>query len=299
MSIALVVTRGYGNGTLTGSIADVVRRGYTAGAEATPAYDPGENAVYFDGTGDNYLDTGGADLDGNADSQVISGSLWVKFDADANGSTQEIIYQSKDSTISIRRKADGAFAVRGQGDEPLTEILNLESSAGAILGGQWYHVMFSADIDFVAGDMWIDGVSDLAVSSVDNINDIDYTVSGHRVGIRHDDAVPMAGCLSEVWLNFAEWVDLLEADERAKFYLDGAPVALGLNGETPTTNSPIVYLNAPAATFHENAGTGGDFTQVGTLTDCATTPGGEEEPFRQLEHGGFFVNIGTLGMRGT
>lgn len=31
MSIALVVTRGYSNGTLAGSIADVVRRGYGAG----------------------------------------------------------------------------------------------------------------------------------------------------------------------------------------------------------------------------------------------------------------------------
>lgn len=33
MSIALVVTGGFGNGTLTGSIADVTRRGYGADAE--------------------------------------------------------------------------------------------------------------------------------------------------------------------------------------------------------------------------------------------------------------------------
>lgn len=31
MSIALIVTRGFGNGTLTGSIKDVVTRGYTIG----------------------------------------------------------------------------------------------------------------------------------------------------------------------------------------------------------------------------------------------------------------------------
>ena len=31
MSISLIVTRGYGNGTLTGTIADVVTRGYTIG----------------------------------------------------------------------------------------------------------------------------------------------------------------------------------------------------------------------------------------------------------------------------
>ena len=38
MSIALIVTRGYGNGTLTGSIADVVTRGYTIG-EVAPEFE--------------------------------------------------------------------------------------------------------------------------------------------------------------------------------------------------------------------------------------------------------------------
>ena len=35
MSIALVVTRGYGNGTLTGSIKDVVTAGWTIGVAAS------------------------------------------------------------------------------------------------------------------------------------------------------------------------------------------------------------------------------------------------------------------------
>lgn len=35
MSIALVVTAGFGNGTLTGSVKDVVTRGYTIGVEVT------------------------------------------------------------------------------------------------------------------------------------------------------------------------------------------------------------------------------------------------------------------------
>lgn len=41
MAIRLVVTRGYGNGTFDGTIADVVRRGYgaaEASAENTGAY---------------------------------------------------------------------------------------------------------------------------------------------------------------------------------------------------------------------------------------------------------------------
>ena len=38
MSVALIVTRGYGNGTLAGTIADVVTRGYSIGAEAASTF---------------------------------------------------------------------------------------------------------------------------------------------------------------------------------------------------------------------------------------------------------------------
>ena len=38
MSIALVVTRGFGNGTLTGTIKDAVTAGYTTGAAADPDF---------------------------------------------------------------------------------------------------------------------------------------------------------------------------------------------------------------------------------------------------------------------
>lgn len=41
MSIALVVTRGYGNGTYDGTIADVVTRGYGVGAVVDVAVFPG------------------------------------------------------------------------------------------------------------------------------------------------------------------------------------------------------------------------------------------------------------------
>lgn len=37
MSIRLVVTRGYGNGTFNGTIKDVVTRGYTIGAAGVRA----------------------------------------------------------------------------------------------------------------------------------------------------------------------------------------------------------------------------------------------------------------------
>ncbi len=45
MSIALIVTRGYGNGTLTGTIKDVVIRGYTIGAAEVGFVEVGLNSI--------------------------------------------------------------------------------------------------------------------------------------------------------------------------------------------------------------------------------------------------------------
>lgn len=56
MSIRKVVTRGFGNGTFAGTIADVVRRGYTAAAVAAGAltallqHNPGSGWVDVAGT---------------------------------------------------------------------------------------------------------------------------------------------------------------------------------------------------------------------------------------------------------
>lgn len=41
MSIALIITRGYGNGTFTGTIKDVVTRGYSIAAITTPSHTVG------------------------------------------------------------------------------------------------------------------------------------------------------------------------------------------------------------------------------------------------------------------
>jgi len=48
MSIALVVTRGYGNGTLTGSIKDVTLRGYSIGAAVAVTEESFTGGFFFD-----------------------------------------------------------------------------------------------------------------------------------------------------------------------------------------------------------------------------------------------------------
>lgn len=61
----------------------------------------------------------------------------------------------------------------------------------------------------------------------------------------------------------------------AKFYDNGNPVDLGENGSNPTQNEPIIFLNNPTATWQNNLGSGGNFTENGALTDGTdiTIPG--------------------------
>ena len=47
MSIALVVTRGYGNGAVSGTIKDVVTRGYTIGEVPVPTEPTSRQKIFF------------------------------------------------------------------------------------------------------------------------------------------------------------------------------------------------------------------------------------------------------------
>jgi len=55
MSIPLIVTRGFGNGTLTGAIKDVVTRGYTIGEVVIPDYFIGSGIMMYSKDGNYYV----------------------------------------------------------------------------------------------------------------------------------------------------------------------------------------------------------------------------------------------------
>ena len=57
---------------------------------------------------------------------------------------------------------------------------------------------------------------------------------------------------------------------RAFLASDGKPANLGADGSTPTGTQPILYLANPFATFQNNLGSGGNFTENGELTEGRT-----------------------------
>jgi hypothetical protein len=65
-----------------------------------------------------------------------------------------------------------------------------------------------------------------------------------------------------------EFLDLDVASNLEKVFVEsGIPVNMGSNGSAVTGTQPLIYLNNPLATWQENLGSGGNFTEVGDLYD--------------------------------
>lgn len=67
-----------------------------------------------------------------------------------------------------------------------------------------------------------------------------------------------------MYLNASEYIDFSVEENRRKFFdVSGSVVNLGVDGSTPTGSQPEIYLGNDYDTFHQNLGSGGDFTVSG------------------------------------
>jgi hypothetical protein len=135
----------------------------------------------------------------------------------------------------------------------------------------WRHVMASWNLATAAKHLYVDGADALQAGGTYTNDNIDYTQSNYCVGAFTDGANKVNCCLSDFYFNSAEYIDLSDAGNRAKFYNSG-PVSLGSDGSLPTGTAPIVYLKGDDTNFQTNAGTGGNFTVTGALTSCTAPP---------------------------
>src|SRR5690606_21667422 len=109
----------------------------TAWIAAGPkTYNP--TAVTFDGSND-YL-TRGADLTGNADGTLLTGSFWIRRNSLG---TVQYLYDNTNSRIRLHLNASNALEIRGRNDLG-TMVFDVLSTT-AIDDSDWHHVMFSFD----------------------------------------------------------------------------------------------------------------------------------------------------------
>lgn len=248
-----------------------MRRGMGAIASSTNIFDA--NAVNFTAAGGDYLSKT-TDLTGNADTKLISGSVWIK--AVPPGSN-EFIFNALtgigNQGFVMLQQTDGKIRLQGVNTVPATAIF--ATSGTALSSGAWTHVLFSFDLsDTGKRDIYINGVdSSPSWTTYDN-SALDVAVPDHRVGANAaGSGSSLNADISELWVAYGVYIDFSVAANRAKFRNSGGkPVNLGTDGSLPTGTAPILFFSSATDAWHTNKGTGGGFTENGTLTTASTSP---------------------------
>ncbi len=236
-------------------------------------------AAKFDGVND-FL-ARGADLTGNADGQKGLVSFWFLINSDGFSGVRAFFSGGTGATkysTFIRPNAQGFITGSRWRPPGLGLVLSLPSKSGYAAGSGWHHYLQSWDLG-VAGarHLIIDGIDDLDTGSPNFLFDqgetIGYVQSEHTIAAGIIGTGKLDACLAEVYLNFAEFLDISVAANLEKFRTSGGkPENLGSDGSTPTGNVPIVYLSGGVPEFLTNKGSGGGFTKQGAPVSCETAP---------------------------
>lgn len=228
-------------------------------------------SVNFDG-GADYL-TRGAALTGAADGKEGTFSVWYKANADGAGqnwldTTSSRFFILKDTSDRIN------VIARNSSGTTILDSRNATSDLLEVADG-WVHVLISWNLATGDVDIRMNDVSDIYTATSTN-DTIDYAttptewVIGKNISGGYNY---INGYIAEYWFDDT-YFDLDTESNRRKFYgADGKPVDLGSDGSTPTGAAPLIYLRNEVPDWETNLGSGGGFTENGTLND-----GGAEIP---------------------
>ena len=229
-------------------------------------------AVTFDGSTDYALR--GAGLTGAADSKKGTLVVWLKKGAD--GSLQRI-FNSYSGALELTEVQFGADNVLNIMDRDTAGNNDFHHYSSAITTADgWTCFMSSWDVGNTLDHLFVDGSDDETVGG--NTDDtLDHTSANWVVGGRQDGTTLYTGDMAELWFEDGLYTDFSVEANRLKWRTSaGKPVNLGADGSNPTGTSPIVYLSIrtgqAASEFFTNRGTGGDFTDQGSIAIASTSP---------------------------
>lgn len=216
------------------------------------------NAVTFDGTND-YL-TRGADLTGVSDSKSLTFSVWIKPATLSNN----YIYESTGGSGLFKLPSSGYFVCSFL-DSAGTPILSGASTATAITANVWNHILFSCDLtDTGKRFLYINDVANTATYSRYTNTNIDFTRADHAIGAQVSSFGKYFGDMADLSLTLGTYTDIsVEANRRLYITSTGKPVK---------PSSGIIVLTGATDSWHTNKGTGGGFTENGSLSTAPTSP---------------------------
>lgn len=236
--------------------ADARRRWVPAIASATSfAY----SSAQFDGTND-WLNRG-ANLTGAVDSKKFMISFWCKFTG-GDGDFVGMLYSSDGGVFRLKRQADQLTVDCSVG--------NFSTSGTLTVATGWFHCLISCDAGINRAQIYINDVSDSVIGG-GALTDAAIGFSGlidWGVGAIPTGSVKADALFSEFYFQIGESLDMSNSTNRRKFITAGGhPADMGADGSTPTGTQPLIYLHNQVPNFQTNLGSGGNFTQNGTLTD--------------------------------
>ena len=122
------------------------------------------------------------------------------------------------------------------------------------------------------------GDSDVTDSIATSTSSEDNTFNSYWGSPGNEGAAKWEGDMAEMYIDLDTRTDFsVEANRRKFFSSTGTPVDLGSDGSSPSGASPVVYLSVrkgeAATAILSNRGTGGDYTDGGSVSLSSTSPG--------------------------
>lgn len=224
----------------------------------------------------SYLDR--SSLVGVPDSNKGLLSFWLNITS--NGTYRILRSNNMPFQITLGDLGGGLFRIE-------LETINFDGSGyvyvrtvDAVLFGE-VHLLASWDADTGAVFVYLDDVDMTALASEaisDPSGELRYESTGSwGIGANDGGSIGYDGGLGEFYFNSGHHLDLsVEANRRKFIDSRGRAVYLGADGSVPTGTVPQIYLHLDngedPSNLGLNRGSGGDFTEQGTLTSYELQP---------------------------
>lgn len=227
------------------------------------------NTAAFDGS--TYLARGGGLTGAPSTSKVFTLSLWFNGYGSSDSATNWLLSQADDGFM-ISRFANNKILLECNNSSSVN-LDTMQSSNQLLANSGWHHILYSFKADSTRfAKLYVDGI-DRTSDTIGADGYIDFVSTNHYVGTNKYRNSHFVGKLAEIYINFSNQLDITDAAVRELFRISstGKPANIPANIASSALPNPIIYLNKPYGTFHQNAGTGGDFSvAAGALTDGGT-----------------------------
>lgn len=141
----------------------------------------------------------------------------------------------------------------------------------------WHHFLAAMNAGTGVRHIYVDDILEPLETDELSNKTVDYTSADKiRFGSAAipDGVEKFIGDIAQFYLNTDEFLDMtVEANRRKFIDASGCSVSLGADGSDPTGSAPTFFFDNPVNSWHENLGSGDDFSVLsGTLSAAEGSP---------------------------